>query len=156
MLDLVAEFESAAREAAAVLERLPAGRADWRPHPRSRPLGEQAEHLVRLLGYAENLAASTGHDLAKPTPRAGAGASDVAQPAFFPPDLSQRFSRLAAATSGALSKLSAAQLEESWTLSRGSASIVTLPRAAALQVFLISHLRHHTAQLSFCLRLAAV
>ena len=140
-----------------MLVRLPADRAGWRPHPRSRSLGEQAEHLVALLGYATNLAAAPGHELTRSDsrPRA-AGSPSPGSPSFFPPDLLPRFSVATATTSRLLSSLDPATLDSPWTLSRGGLPIATLPRGVALQVFLISHLRHHTAQLEFCLRLAAV
>src|ERR1043165_2766212 len=34
-----------------VLERVPDGKDDWRPHPKSRSLGELATHLAQLPGF---------------------------------------------------------------------------------------------------------
>src|SRR3982750_3481418 len=35
-----------------MLERVPNGKDDWRPHPKSRSLGELATHLAQLPGFA--------------------------------------------------------------------------------------------------------
>ncbi len=155
---LVAEFEAAAREAATVLARLPPQLASWRPHVRSRSLGDLAEHFVSLLTYARNLATALGYDLGRST--AAWAPHDRSQstgvPSFSLPDLLQRFNDGTAATSSLLSHLTSEQLSEPWTLSQDGRNVVTFQRSVALQIFLISHLRHHTAQLELSLLLAGV
>lgn len=135
--------------AEAILRRLPPDSRAWRAHPRSRSIAEQAEHLIRLVGYATRLATATGYDLARVNPAADLATSS-------PPDPSQRFQDAAATTSSLLATLQEAELDVPWTLSRDGNPIVVLPRRAALQVFLVNHLRHHAAQLELCLRLAGL
>ena len=148
-VQVIADFEAAAAAATTLLRDLSASHLAWRPHPRSRSIGELAAHLIHLLGYAPNLATTSGHDLAKAT-------STADPPYFSPPDLFQRFQNTTASTSSLLSSLRPTDLEAPWTLSRAGHPIVTLPRRVALQVFLTNHLRHHTAQLELSLRLAGL
>jgi uncharacterized damage-inducible protein DinB len=146
---MLADFDAATKAAEAILRRLPPDCPAWRAHPRSRSIAEQAEHLIRLLGYATSLATATGHDLAKVN-------SAAHLEAFSPPDLLRRFQEATATTSGRLAALQEAELEVPWTLSRGGNPIVILSRRTALQVLLVNHLRHHSAQLELCLRLAGL
>ena len=146
---MLADFDAATKAAEAILRRLPPDCAAWRAHPRSRSIAEQAEHLIRLVGYANGLATATGHDLAKVN-----STTDLAP--FSPPDLLRRFQEATTTTSSLLATLQEAELEVPWTLSRGGKPIVVLTRRAALQVFLVNHLRHHAAQLELCLRLAGL
>ena len=39
-----------------VLERVPADKTDWRPHPRARTLGELAAHIATLPGNIAEMA----------------------------------------------------------------------------------------------------
>jgi hypothetical protein len=161
---LVAEFEVAVALAVRAVGSLPLGQASWRPHPRSRSLAEQAQHFAALLGYTENLATASGHDL-EPSftaSRAGSTAASSsarapAEPASFSlPDLLQRLRSAATRAARLLAELDTVKLGEAWTLSHGGHPLVTLPRAVALQVFLINHLRHHLAQFELSLLLAGV
>ena len=45
--DLDAEISTTRR----MLERVPNGNEDWRPHPKSRTLGELAGHIAQLPGF---------------------------------------------------------------------------------------------------------
>ncbi len=146
---MLADFDAATKAAESILRRLPPDCPAWRAHPRSRSIAEQAEHLIRLIGYAASLATTTGHDLAKVD-----STTDLA--AFSPADLFRRFQEATATTSSLLATLPEAELEVPWTLSRGGNPIVVLSRRAAFQVFLVNHLRHHAAQLELCLRLAGL
>ena len=63
---LMQELEMEAQTTRRLLERVPEGRMDWRPHPRSRTLGELAMHIATVPAAVAALAAQ-----ASPRPRAG-------------------------------------------------------------------------------------
>ena len=48
---LFADLESELATTRRMLERVPEGRDDWRPHEKSRSLGELATHVAQLPGF---------------------------------------------------------------------------------------------------------
>jgi hypothetical protein len=59
---LLAELEQEADNTRRVLERVPADRLGWRPHPKSMTLGELALHVAQVPGQfaAHQIAFGTG------------------------------------------------------------------------------------------------
>jgi uncharacterized damage-inducible protein DinB len=57
---------------------------------------------------------------------------------------------------GAIESASDSDMMEAWTLRRAGKTIWTLPRAAVLRMFIVSHMIHHRGQLSVYLRLNEV
>src|SRR6267143_3508864 len=62
--DLEAELATTRR----MLDRVPSGRNDWRPHARSRTLGELATHLAQLPGFGLMMATRNEFDGLAPRP----------------------------------------------------------------------------------------
>src|SRR6476661_3675162 len=63
-LELDAELPATRR----VLERIPADRFDWRPHPKSLSIGQLAQHVASIPGNVARFARLTGLDVAtRPT-----------------------------------------------------------------------------------------
>src|SRR5258708_12592706 len=64
-----------------LLERVPTDKLAWRPHHKSRPLGELAMHVANIPGMAERI---VKHDEFSPTggPPAGARSTGGSAPAF--------------------------------------------------------------------------
>jgi uncharacterized damage-inducible protein DinB len=147
----VAEFAHEMATTRALLSRVPEARADWRPHSKSRPLGELAQHIANLVGYAQLIVRHTEWD----TSASGGG-----QPALAPfsstAALLASFDANVASARAALAATTDAEMAVPWALKRGSAVIVALPRAVALRTFLLNHLVHHRGQLSVYLRLLDV
>jgi uncharacterized damage-inducible protein DinB len=147
----VAEFGQEMATTRALLARVPEARAEWRPHPKSRPLGELAQHIANLVGYAEPIVRRTEWD---------ASASGGAQPAMAPfsstAALLASFDANVISARAAIAAATDAEMAEPWALKRGSTVIFALPRAVALRTFLLNHLVHHRGQLSVYLRLLDV
>src|SRR6266705_4962751 len=56
-----------------VLERFPDGKGDWRPHPKSRTIGQLASHVAALPGLGIVIVKTDGLDAATRPPLAEVG-----------------------------------------------------------------------------------
>src|SRR5258706_687196 len=70
-----AELENESAATRRLLERVPAEKLDWKPHPKSMSLGQLALHVARIPGRMSELANQDGLDASKvnfepPTPKA--------------------------------------------------------------------------------------
>ena len=48
---LFSDLEGELKTTRRFLERVPNGKDDWRPHPKSKSLGELATHVAQLPGF---------------------------------------------------------------------------------------------------------
>ena len=48
---LLLEFDAEMKKTRTTLERVPAGKGDFTPHPKSMPLGKLAPHVAQLAGF---------------------------------------------------------------------------------------------------------
>ena len=48
---LVSEFDAEMKKTRTTLERLPADKPDFKPHPKSMALGKLAPHVAQLAGF---------------------------------------------------------------------------------------------------------
>lgn len=145
---LLAEFDRETGATRRLLACAPDGRFEWRPHPRSRSLGELATHMAELPGWVAVIATTSGFDLPE---TAAAAASDANVAAVL-----ARYDRHVANARKALLNTSDAELEMRWTLSKGGHPLLVLPRNLAIRVQLLGHLIHHRGQLTVYLRLLDV
>lgn len=134
-----------------VIERIPAERMAFRPHPKSFTLHDLANHLVTVPGWAHTTMTETELDFGLPETRAR-------QPK--PSDTVEGLLRtLDAGVEKALDALSSASDEDFqviWTLKNDGQVILALPRVAVYRGFVMNHLIHHRAQLTVYLRLLDV
>jgi uncharacterized damage-inducible protein DinB len=149
---ILPEFEHEMETTRLVVERVPAARADWKPHPKSRSLGELASHIVDLPRFVPLILQSEFFDAAPP------GGEPYAPSRF---DSSERMlARLDENVGGARDAIAAtssdAEFMVPWSLKRAGKVIFTVPRVAALRTFLLNHLIHHRGQLTVYLRLQDV
>lgn len=131
-----------------VLERAPEASMDWAPHPRSFSLGGLTTHLARLPHWGAQMMARDDHDL-----DSGGGRRDSLTEKAAVLDL---FDRHAAELQTSLRAATPEWMEATWTLRRGAAVLVAMPRIEALDHFLVHHLIHHRGQLTVYLRLLNV
>lgn len=137
------------REAAAtrrLLERMPPGRLDWRPHDRSMTLGRLGGHIVELAALAAEVLNGSGFDLAGERPTVGETLEEILS----------TFDRAVGEVAAALEEAANDSLLEPWTLTHGERTIMEARRAAALRGFILNHLIHHRGQLTVYLRLLDV
>lgn len=145
---LLAQFDHEMVGTRKTLERVPEGKPDWAPHPKSMKMGRLAGHLAELPGWAVETINRDSLDIHP------AGGSQF-QPLIMSSrkQLLEAFDKNAAAARAALSGASDETLLGNWTLLAGGQTIFSLPRLAVLRSFVISHIIHHRAQLGVYLRM---
>ncbi|MEZ5066349.1 MAG: DinB family protein [bacterium] len=148
---MLPEFDQEMATTRRVLERVPEGRMDWRPHEKSFPLGSLATHVANLLSWTGITLDGDGFDV---NPKDGPNA----QPPLCrtTEELVARFDENVAAARAAIAGASDQKMFENWSLRNGGEVAFTLPKVAVLRSFVMNHLIHHRAQLSVYLRLCDV
>ncbi|MCM3877639.1 MAG: DinB family protein [Thermoanaerobaculia bacterium] len=132
-----------------LLERVPDGKLDWAPHPKSSTLGRLAMHVATLPEFAKALlgdgfdAAAAPLDPARSVPERASG-------------IVERFDKVVVEAKAALAQLDDARAMGAWRLSFGPKTLFTMPRIAVVRNFILNHVIHHRGQLSVYLRLLDV
>jgi uncharacterized damage-inducible protein DinB len=142
---LLSEFDEEMKKTRTVLERMPAGKGDFTPHPKSSPLGKLAPHVAQLAGFGLTILTEPAHDFSQrrytPVPFESAA------------QLVQVFDEGAARARQALEQLPETRWAEEWRLSFQGRTIFKGSRFLAYRQMFLNHLVHHRAQLGVYLRL---
>lgn len=124
------------------LERVPKDKLDWRPHPKSRSLGELAQHVAALPGLAA-LGLKSGKREMSTRPSA-APASD-----FVP-----TFKKSVDDFKSAVAAMSDERLEsETFSFTMNDKPVRTWSKSEFLRNVIMNHFIHHRGQLTVYLRL---
>src|SRR5262245_40097069 len=121
---LLAELNAEVPATRRVLERLPADKFDWRPHPKSLSVAELAQHVATIPANVARLAAMDGLDL--PAALQYRAAEDRES-------LLATFDASIAALREALSGLDEARANATWRLKAGDREIFAVPRAGMIR-----------------------
>jgi uncharacterized damage-inducible protein DinB len=144
---LVPEFDHEMATTRRLLDRAPEAEYDWKPHDRSRSLGELVTHLANIPVWCcltldrTVLDLETIGDDARP-PVAGSRTTLLGA---FDANVVKARAMLVTQTD--------AELLAVWTLKRGPQEFFSLPRISALRSFVLNHMIHHRGQLTVYLRL---
>ena len=139
---LLPEFDQEMATTRRLLERVPAERGQWKPHPKSFALGHLAQLVSWMPGWIANTVRDTALDLAT-APKYTFETTESLLDAF---DTNVRAAREALASS------QDADYAVPWSLKRGARVLFTAPRGTVVRNH-INHLIHHRGQLSVYLRL---
>lgn len=145
------EFERELAVTRKVLERLPEGKLDWRPHEKSNTIGWNANHLAEIPSWASNILAEPFVDMNPPGEEPYATPSLTSRQAIL--DL---FDQGAAEAKRALANFKDEAVNEMWQLKDGGNVLLEMPRAAAFRMWVISHSIHHRAILTVYYRMCDV
>jgi uncharacterized damage-inducible protein DinB len=145
---LFPDFDSEIAATKRMLERVPNGKNDWRPHPKSRTLGELAGHIAQLPGLGIAMVTTDELDFLAPRP--------PEPPATTTAERVKRFDELSAHLRGLLQGMTREQAARNWTLRSGERVFAKSPRTTALRSAFLTHTAHHRAQLGVYLRLLDV
>jgi uncharacterized damage-inducible protein DinB len=139
---LLPEFDLEMANTRKLLAVVPGAKHEYKPHPKSFPLGSLALHIAQLPQWC--VMTMTQNEL------------DVGGP--FPPRIWESTDKLLAtfdenvrAARAALDAPDAAYLQ-SWTLKAGAHKIFTMPRVDVIRGMVMNHIIHHRGQMTVYLR----
>ncbi|HEX9608007.1 MAG TPA: DinB family protein [Gemmatimonadaceae bacterium] len=141
---LLAQLEREAPGTRKALERVPEGKNDWKPHPKSMALGSLAALVASMPSWTVLIVDDNELDLAS-----GKGAQPQAKSNR---ELLEIHDKGLAAARKTLTKVTDEQLMKPWRLLYGAKVLDERPRHLIL-ADTISHLAHHRGQLTVYLRL---
>ena len=146
----LAQLEREAAHTRLALERVPEGHNDWKPHPKSMPLGYLASLVATMPAWIISMVKQDEFDL------------QSAEAARFKPLEWRSRSELLAALDAAVAEAREAlqsttdeHLMTSWKFSAGGHLLSESPRHIMINDSVFSHLAHHRGQLTVYLRLNA-
>ena len=133
---LVPEFDAEMKKTRTMLERIPAEKSGFAPHPKSTPLGKLASHVAQLAGFGVSKGSY------KPLPFESAV------------HLVRVLDEGAAQVRNALVGLPDEAWQQNWKLIfQGSKILFDGSRFLAYRQMFLNHILHHRAQLGVYLRL---
>ena len=147
---LLAQLESEAPRTRRALERVPAGRDDWKPHQKSMPLGQLA-HLVATMPTWINFVVN--QDELDVAPKGGSNVDQ--RPLRTSAELVQALDKGVAEARQVLRSTTEEHLKKPWRLLAGGTVVSEEPREIVLRDTMM-HLSHHRGQLTVYLRLNEV
>src|SRR5262245_39827537 len=148
MIDLyLAQLEREAAVSRRALERVPEGRADWKPHEKSMPLGYLATLVATMPTWIAMTITQDALDLNPPS-------GQKYQPPSWSTvvDLARIHDDAVRQGRDALRGTTEAHLMTRWKLQMGGATVMENPRHVVIEDT-FTHLAHHRGQLSVYLRL---
>jgi uncharacterized damage-inducible protein DinB len=145
---LLPEFDAEMQVTRRVLERVPDGKGEWKPHPKAFPLGHLAQLVARLPGWTVMTMKQTELDLSpKDGPKMAGYSMETTAWLLETFDTGVKDGRQA------IIDAKPDDWNVPWTLKRGGETMMTLPRYTIYRQMTLNHIVHHRAQLAMYLRL---
>ncbi|HEY4641551.1 MAG TPA: DinB family protein [Thermoanaerobaculia bacterium] len=141
---LLQELDREMKTTRRLIERVPEGKLEFKPHEKSNTLGWLSNHVVSLVRFPTFIASADGIDLTKFQRPA-----DVKTTA----ELVSRLESNLAQAREAIAGVEDERMFDTWTLRMGDHVIFSEPRYMVFRSFFMNHHIHHRAQLSVYLRL---
>ena len=142
---LLPEFDLEMASTRRLLERVPTDKGQWKPHPKSFPLGHLAQLVSTMPGWLTRTVRGTEIDLSK-----SSGYT------FEKTDtLLSQFDQHVREAREALASAKDKDFDVMWSLKHGERTLFSAPRGAVVRSH-INHLVHHRGQLTVYLRLLDV
>jgi uncharacterized damage-inducible protein DinB len=143
----LAELDREAARTRRTLEQVPGGKADWKPHEKSMPLGRLAGLVATMPSWVTMTIERDDLELAPPP-----GQGTYQQPEATPAALIDALDKAVAGARASLKKTSDDHLMTSWKLLTHGKVVMEAPRYIVLRDT-FNHLAHHRGQLTVYLRL---
>ena len=148
---MLPEFDREMGVTRQLLERVPEGKASWKPHQKSFSLGDLSLHVATLPTWAISTLKQTEFDISPP------GGSGFTPPTYQSPAATLKtFDENVKSVRAAIASTSDGEMMVSWTFKNAGQTVFSMPRVAVLRSFVMNHLIHHRGQLSVYLRLQDV
>lgn len=141
---ILPEFDQEMANTRKLLELVPEGKQDYKPHEKSMPLGRLASHTAEIPSWIPDILQKELLEL-KAGQQGYLAKSCIEMLEKFDKDVAQAHNLIAAATDE--------DLHKTWTMKFDGQTIISMPRTGVLRSFVMNHLIHHRAQLGVYLRL---
>ena len=141
---LLPEFDKEMASTRKLLECVPDGKYDYKPHDKSMTFGRLAGHVAEIPSYGtatiklEKLEMKGGEKPFAPTSKK---------------ELLETFDKYVAEARAAIAGASDEDLAKIWSFSYAGKEVFSMPRIAVLRGMMMNHLIHHRAQLGVYLRM---
>lgn len=143
---LIPEIQYELSSTRRILERLPESSWTWKPHEKSRSLGQLAAHIAGIPGvFIGGLGEPEFDRLTHPSPALATLADILAQ-----------WEDGGTKALDVVGRMSDEELQKSWRYRYGEKIIFEMPRIAILRGMGLNHLIHHRGQLTVYFRLLNV
>ena len=143
----LAELESEAGKSRRVLEQVPSGKRDWKPHERSMALGYLSDLIAAIPSWVGMAITLNELDIAPKT-----GSQNRPTPSNTAAELVAALDKAVAQAREALQKTTDAHLETPWRLLAGGQLAFEQPRHQVIRDTFL-HSAHHRGQMTVYLRL---
>jgi uncharacterized damage-inducible protein DinB len=147
----LSEFDHEMANTRRTLERVPVDKFEYKPDPKSMSLGNLANHVSQIPGYATVTMTTDSFDVA---PKSGEGPKMVV--ATSREQLLAEFDKNVAAGRAAIAACSDERMMQQWQLLAGGNVIFDMPRAGVIRALVMNHMIHHRAQLTVYYRLNGI
>ena len=144
---LLPEFDLEMAATRKLLERVPESKAAWKPHEKSRTLGDLATHVANIPALM-SVVMKQDEMVAGTTARPPKFSTTAALLEFF--DQNVKTAR------EALTGVPDSKMGLPWTLKFGDKTVFSRPRSAVVRSFVMSHHIHHRGQLGVYMRMQDV
>jgi len=142
------EFHRESATTRRVLDRVPADKLAWAPHPKSMTIGKLANHIAGVPAGISRIAQNDVHEI---------------DPTAFAPQQPKDKKEILDAFEGSIKTaeqyiegLTESTATATWRLKAGGQEILAIPRVELLRNIMLNHWYHHRGQLSVYLRLLEV
>jgi len=137
------EFDPEMAATRKMLERVPSEKFGWRPHGKSKSLGELATHLAEIPRFGARM--QQGDEFV--------AGSDMPPPMKSAPEILARFDENVRKSREAIASMPDDALERDFTVIRNGQPFFSLKKRGVLRRLILNHMIHHRGQLSVYLRL---
>lgn len=144
---LLPELESELAKTRRMLEAVPDGQNEFKPHEKSMLLSRLVGHTAELAGFASAILSGSGIDMGTPSDPRKILRMETKQ------QILAEFNEAADKAVTALKATTDESFNETWKLSRKGATIFSGSRYTAYRNMVVNHMIHHRAQLGVYLRL---
>ncbi len=142
---LLKEIDREAVNTRKLLQCIPDGQADWKPHAKSFPLNKLGSHVAELPKFLEWILAADELEMGQL-----AGNRAIYNTSA---EMLEQFDQHIAAARALLERASNEHLMQDWTFRAGERIIARDSRYDSIRSWMINHQIHHRGQLSVYLRL---
>ncbi len=144
---MLPEFDYEMANTRKALERIPEGKLDYKPDPKSMSLGRLAGHVTEMVGWMTVVINEPSLNMTGQYEQLVASSRQ---------QLLEIFDKNAAAARKALENCSDQQMMETWSLKVNGETVFSMPRAGVVRSMVMNHVIHHRAQLTVYFRLTGV